>query len=206
MVAGASIALTGEGYATSEGSLPIPDFRADAVLHLDDSSISLGAIESPSSARFGEKDSWRWFVQAGFAHEFNDESEHYLLGVGLSYFMTDDLSIDLELNGFYVHQEVDDAFVSNFNVLLRWHFLARESWSLYADAGAGLSYATDDVPENGSHFNFTPQGGVGFSVDVGHGARLLTGVRWHHMSNARTRRSNPGRDAAMIYAQLSFPF
>lgn len=208
LVAGSSILGPVEPDPVVHASAAAPNFHEQAVLHLaaqdPDPAISDKVVEP--TAPFGAKDSWRWFVQAGFAHEFNDESELYLAGVGVSYFMADDLSLDLELNGFHVDQMANDATVANFNLLIRWHFESRETWSIYFDGGAGLSYASDELPAGGSQFNFTPQAGVGVSIDVGRDARLLTGVRWHHMSNARTSDDNPGRDAAMVYAQLSFPF
>lgn len=186
----------------------VPNFHEIAALHYAPQDANRDATNDlpEPAAPFGTKDTWRWFVQGGFAHEFNDESETYLAGVGLSYFMADNLSLDLELNGFHVDQKVNDAAVVNFNLLFRWHFEARETWSIYLDGGAGLSYASEEVPIDGTQFNFTPQAGVGISFDVGQNARLLTGVRWHHMSNARTNDDNPGRDAAMVYAQLSLPF
>jgi len=63
------------------------------------------------------------------------------------------------------------------------------------------------VPDDGSKFNFTPQIGFGMSFDIGNGGeRLLTGVRWHHISNANTFEENPALDFLLIYAALSCPF
>jgi hypothetical protein len=63
-----------------------------------------------------------------------------------------------------------------------------------------------DEPDGGTYFNFTPQAGVGASFAVAEDTRLLAGVRWHHISNARSSDNNPGRDSLEIYAGVSFAF
>lgn len=131
------------------------------------------------------------------------------MGVGISYFIDDDISVDFELNGVYFDlTETDDAFGLNANLLLRWHFLVAEdrSWSVYVDGGAGLLLASEEVPQHASNFNFTPQLGAGVSFDVGEDARLFTGIRWFHVSNANVYDENPGVDFALVYVALAFPF
>ncbi|MHC5007320.1 MAG: acyloxyacyl hydrolase [Planctomycetota bacterium] len=170
---------------------------------------------------FGEKDSWRWYLTAGYGQEVNSSHDEFVIfGGGVSFFMVDNLSLNFELNGLYWDQEsstgfpdAHDAWGVNFNVLVRWHFLARETWSIYCDGGVGVMGTTERVPgpdrdesDGGSYFNFTPQIGAGASVEVGPRTRLLTGVRWHHVSNARSSNNNPGRDSLMVYAGVSFAF
>jgi hypothetical protein len=178
-----------------------------------------GAV--PSTPVFGAKGSWRWYLSAGWGKEVDSSHDEFVIfGGGVSYFIVDDLSLNFELNGLYWDQEsstgfpdAHDAWGINFNLLLRWHFLARDRWSLYADGGAGFMGTTERVPgpdrddsDGGTYFNFTPQAGVGASFEVAANARVLTGVRWHHVSNARTSKNNPGRDSLMIYAGVSFAF
>ena len=90
--------------------------------------------------------------------------------------------------------------------MLRKHILARDDWSLFVDVGGGLMETSDAVPPGGSSFNFVAQVGVGVSFDISDDVRLLTGVRWHHISNGRTFDTNPSQDSLYIYAGLSFPF
>ncbi len=158
-------------------------------------------------AIFGEPETWRWGFYGGAASDL-ENAEHYNLHFTAEYFFARDLSVNLELGMFYFDQ-FDSAWGGNFNALLRWHFLNRQSWSLYTDAGAGVLYADTDVPEEGTEYNFTPQVGLGATFALGDGgARLMTGVRWHHISNARTQgeRNNPGRDSVMGYVGISFPW
>lgn len=165
-------------------------------------------IESTEVApAFGQADTWRWAVYAGGAHNF-EESEHYNLHFSAEYFIADYFSVNLEFGALYFDQ-VQDTWGGNFNTLLRWHMFHGDSWTIFADAGAGLLATADDVPDDGTSFGFTPQAGVGATFDVGDGgARLITGLRWHHISNARSKgeENNPGRDALMAYVGLSFPW
>jgi hypothetical protein len=126
--------------------------------------------------------------------------------------MIENVSLELELNAVYFDQAGDNAYGANFNLLARWHFLARDRWSLYVDGGGGVMSTTERVPDRtggidrGSDFNFTPQGGVGLSHRVAENTRMLVGLRWHHISNARTHDENPARDSLLVYAGFSFAF
>jgi lipid A 3-O-deacylase len=177
-------------------------------------------VVSPAPA-FGDKDSWRWYLSVGYGWEIDSSHDRFVIfGGGVSFFMVDNLSLNFELNGLFIDQkstsgfpDSHDAWGVNFNVLVRWHFLARDTWSIYADGGVGLLGTTARVPgpdrdeaDGGTYFSFTPQAGFGASFEVADNTRLLTGVRWHHISNARTSHNNPGRDSLMVYAGLSFAF
>lgn len=155
--------------------------------------------------RFGEMDSCRFNFLAAYANDFDDASQASA-GVGVSWFFVDNLSLDIELLGAGIFQPGPDAAAFNANLLFRWHFVARETWSIYCDAGAGILLATEDVPRGGTPINLSPQIGVGVSFDVGDDARLLVGARWYHISNARTSKENPGRDSLMLTVGLSLPF
>jgi lipid A 3-O-deacylase len=116
------------------------------------------------------------------------------------------LSLDIELNAMYFQQEIQDAQGLNAGLLLRWHIIRKRGWSFFLDGGTGLLVSTQDVPADGSSVNFASQAGLGFTLDLGGDTRLLTGVRWHHISNARLYDTNPSRDSILIYAGLTFPF
>lgn len=180
--------------STSEGSVALSPPRVD-----------LSDATAGETRRFGELNDRRINLLCGFADDFD---ENYLgtVGVGLSWFFLDDLSIDIELMGIGVSQEGDDAVGFNPNLMFRWHFLARDTWSLYADGGCGLMIASDEVPAGGSSFNFTPQIGFGATYEIGVNTRLMAGIRWYHISNARLSEDNPGRDSVMVYAGVSFGF
>lgn len=192
------------------GSEPI-NFHQLAALRLADDvpddapALELAHAESP----FGAKGSWRFNVTGAYAIEFDDHNQLASAGVGFSYFMAERFSLETEFNAVYVDQRGDDAIAANFNLLVRWHFLEDEGqrWTMFGDLGAGLFYGNHPVPAEGSRFNFTPQAGIGFTHRLDDAdTRLIVGVRWHHLSNARTSERNPGRDSMMVYLGLSVPF
>jgi len=157
--------------------------------------------------RYGREGSSRWRVQGAYGGSAQDHDDTFGLGgVGFSHFIADGVSLDLELNGMFFHQEIEDATGVNASLLFRWHFIRKRSWTMYLDGGAGVLWSTNDVPAQGSSFNFTPQAGLGFTFDMGDDARLLVGARWHHISNANLYSDNPGRDSFMGYVGVSFPF
>lgn len=172
-----------------------------------DGAQSAGDNIESATPPFGQADSVWWIVNATGGSDFmHDQFGRF--GGGVSYFIAADISLDFEFNFMYFHERDGEAYAGNFNLITRWHFLHDESrsWTMYGDVGAGILWASRDVPENGSRFNFTPQAGMGLSFDIGNDVRLYIGARWHHVSNARLYENNPGREYGMIYTMLSWPF
>ena len=58
----------------------------------------------------------------------------------------------------------------------------------------------------GSRLDFTPQAGIGCSIAMGGQTRLLVGIGWYHLSNARTTDTNFGIDALAVTTRISLPF
>jgi len=162
--------------------------------------------------RYATAGSWRWAIYTGGAFDIRRDGEQYNLHFAASYFFRDDLNVSMEVGGLFFNEPSDstDTGGFNFNLLMRWHFIRHDSWTLYADAGAGLLIAGAEIPKNGSEFNFTPQAGLGISYRLNKHKDiwLLTGVRWHHISNASAFGSdrNPGRNSIMAYVGIDFPF
>ena len=186
--------------------LPQDEEAAERARDADDDGIQLGD-EIPGPVPYGAKGTKRWNIHVTRGRELSTTSNNFFLaGIGYSDFIEKGLSLDVEYNGIHVDQKGGDQGGFNITVLLRWHAVMERTWTFYLDAGAGLLLTTDNVPESGSMFNFTPQAGLGFSIDIGGDVRLLTGARWFHMSNANIFSDNPGRDSVMGYVAFSFPF
>jgi lipid A 3-O-deacylase len=161
-----------------------------------------------SGSTFGLADTWRLNFQAGggFAVDEDKDTIFGFGGFGFSYFLLDNLSLELEFIGIGFDQPGEDAAGLGFNLLVRWHFIAQENWSLYVDGGAGMLGTTANVPPGTISFNFTPQAGVGATFEIADDTRLFVGVRLHHVSNANIGDQNFGLDNIMAYAGVSFPF
>ncbi len=166
---------------------------------------SIDAVEN----RYFQRGSWRWQINAAAATDFDD---HFALaGVGVSYFIEHDFTIDFELNGLYYLQDKGDNTAGiNLAMVLRWHFKIDDAkrWSTFVDAGFGVMFTGENVPFDGEEFNFTPQLGIGFTMllDEASDARLIAGARVHHTSNANIFEDNPGSNKLLLYAGFNFPF
>lgn len=158
--------------------------------------------------RFGAEGSKWWTVGAGVGGDFDGTDSVNVFGT-FGYFVVEDVELQGELGLWYFSQPGDDALgiAPVFNI--RWHFLNRDTWTLYADVGIGILAATDDVPSGGTSFDFTPRLGIGWTQQLtDSGTRLVLGARWQHFSNARIfgDDDNPGLDEGMLYAGIMFPF
>lgn len=166
-------------------------------------------IEAVKDVTFGTKGQKHWYVQGAAATTLDrNESnpQRFILGgAGLSKFLFNGHSINLELNTIYFEQPDNNALGLNLALLMRWHFVRQTNWSLFIDGGAGVMGTTNDVPSRGASFNFTPQAGGGVSFKLNNEQRLLVGLRWHHISHADLFGANPGRDSLMGYVGLKLP-
>lgn len=145
---------------------------------------------------------------SGVAHDF-DSNTDLNLTLGYSRFLADDVEWMLELAGWYHSQQGEDALSLNPAMEFRWHFYNNTKTSAFLNVGIGILAATDNVPDGGSGFNFTPRAGIGMTHQIApDGTRLIAGLRWHHISNARINGElrNPSRDAPLVYLQLAIPF
>jgi Lipid A 3-O-deacylase (PagL) len=162
----------------------------------------------PPAPVYGARDTQWLTVGGGIAADFVDNTDvnAYL---SYTYFLVDWVEVNVELGAWYHFQDNQDAAGLNPALVFRWHLIHSEDWTFYVDAGIGLLFNTDSVPEGGTHVNFTPRAGLGVTYRISEsGARLQAGLRWHHISNARITgdRGNPATDAPMLYVGLIFPF
>lgn len=194
---------TGEPDATGDLNADSPRLDGrDASGQTDPVTRSLAA-----PARFGARGTTRGYLHGGWGFQASNSSNNeWIAGLGVEHFIEEGLSLSLELNGLSIRQDGPNARAVNVNLLFRWHLVMEERWSFYLDGGAGLLFASEEVPDAGSEFNFTPQAGLGATFDIGGDVRLMAGARWHHISNANTDSNNPGRDNILAYAGVSIPF
>jgi len=164
-------------------------------------------VEDVAITTWGKEGTWRWGIHGGYAEDLSqNENKLSLLGVEFDYFIADKLSLDIGLNILDIRQTSGNTDGFNCTLQLRWHVVAKENWSFFIEGGAGLLFTEHNVPSSGTEFNFTPQAGLGFSFEAENSARWLIGLHWHHISNANTDSTNPGRDSMMLWAGITFPF
>ncbi len=169
-----------------------------------------GALKGVQRVGFGKAGSWT-FQTYGSAALGDRTGNVFTAHVGAGYYMKDDLSINIELlaGEININEGTEGvASVVGVDLLLRYHFRKEGPWTFYLEGGAGLQQSSDPFPTVGTHFNFRPQAGIGFTVELLDRARLMSGVRWLHISNANKDGplKNPGYDGVMIYSGLMIPF
>jgi hypothetical protein len=163
---------------------------------------------APVAKKYGTEGT-QWILFGGGAAYDLTENTDINVNAGYSVFLLDDIEWLLELGAWYHAQDGDDAASLNPVMEFRWHFYNSGDTSFFLNGGIGLLFATDEVPDGGTGFDFTPRAGVGLTRRIGlGGARLIAGLRWHHISNARINGEdrNPSRDAPMLYVQVAVPF
>lgn len=200
-LAAISLIIASAARAADDDSAPLPT--------LDAPSLSFRLDPTAKPDPFGTKGQRWWTLGAGYADDFSDAHDTNLRGA-YSIFLEKNIEFTAELNLWYFSQPGRDAVGLNPAFAFRWHFYNKDRWSIYADAGVGLLFASDNVPSGGTGFDFMPRIGLGFTYQLTAESlnRLQLGLRWHHVSNARINGDsrNPARDGAMIYAGIMFPF
>jgi hypothetical protein len=150
-----------------------------------------------------------WAVEAEGAYiqpiRFS-EDKFYQANAAVSYYFSDDASIGVEAAGYFVDQPTEDTAILGGGFLLRWHFLQAPRYTLFVDAGVGVSIAEEEVPEFGTHFNYTGKGGVGATLQLRDDLHLIGGARFFHLSNGNLhgRDENPSQDGVQYYVGLMF--
>ncbi|MFN0012809.1 MAG: acyloxyacyl hydrolase [Phycisphaerales bacterium] len=167
--------------------------------------------ESETERAFGLSSGGWWITfGGGYANDF-DGSQDFNGYVAFSTFWAKELEFSVELAAHYFAQEGEDTGGIDPAMVFRWHFWHAQNfdWTVFGEVGIGLLFSFDDVPDGGTSFNFTPRAGVGYTTRIGDDdTRLVIGVRYAHISNARIEGDdrNPGRDSVMVYAGVVFPF
>ncbi|MCB9845173.1 MAG: acyloxyacyl hydrolase [Phycisphaeraceae bacterium] len=203
-LAGLGLGIPGRALSDETERVPWAALAQDRAAFLDDT--------PPARAEFGAKGSQWLTAGVGGASDF-DEAEDAYGFVAWSLFLDQDVEWIVEGGGWALDQPGDVVAGASLSTIFRWHFLHRGPWTVFGDAGIGVLLSADKVPVEGSldgtNVNFLPRLGAGatYELDPG-GARLIVGLRWHHISNARILGDddNPGRDSAMVYVGLTWPF
>lgn len=181
--------LAGAGCATGQrGSTGDPPATAGTV----DRSFSRGT--------------WQVYDHVGFGIATDGREDVALLTVGGGYHVLGGLSANVDLVGAVFDRSGPNPIGGGFNLLLRWHPIRYDPFSIYVDGAVGVLQANRAVPQDGSHFNFTPQVGAGITYRIEEGLHLMVGGRLLHLSNAGIGDSNPGINYSVFYAGIALGF
>jgi hypothetical protein len=125
------------------------------------------------------------------------------------FFFLDHLSINAEALLFGARQQGWDTFLGGCVFYPRWHFFRKGFFSLYMDAGAGVSMASRRLPEpEGTEFNFLILAGPGVTFRVSDSCLLTGCFRYLHVSNGSIVGTDRNPDIDSLGGQVGvlFPF
>jgi len=98
----------------------------------------------------------------------------------------------------YVHKP-EDGLDLGLNLLFRYYLKVGDQSHLFGNLGIGAAYTSVDFKEQGTHFLFAPQVGIGFRW-----GRYSLEARLRHYSNANT--ADPNRDVNALLLLLGIFF
>ena len=97
-------------------------------------------------------------------------------------------------------------FLPAWSFMLQRNLFRVGATTVIAEGSGGLSYASDRVPARGTRFNLISQLGIGLLGNVNPKGRLVTGVRWLHLSNnGLGGNGNPDIQAIGVYFGWRLP-
>jgi hypothetical protein len=199
-----SAATAGEGAPAAAPAQPPPA----PGLTLNPEQPAPEVLPASTSGRFGAAGT-RW-ITLGTGAGMDGRGATDITGfIQATWFIVQDVEFGGEVGLWHFDQEGQDAEGASIAALVRWHFVNEHRLSLFVDGGIGLLGSTGDVPAEGTDVNFLPRAGFGATYRPWDGdTRVMLGLRWHHISNARSSgaEDNPSRDGAMLYVGLSVPF
>lgn len=158
-----------------------------------------------------DKGTWTMSLAGSYTTPIRfSEDELASVSVGVGYYFLDNNQINLELEGYFTDDREyldggdNEVYIGGIALLGRWHFIARETWSLFLDGGGSVTLASEAFPAEGTHFNLIGRVGLGASLRLSERTHLMGGARYWHLSNGQIRKSddNPSYDGIQFWAGL----
>ena len=106
------------------------------------------------------------------------------------------------------NREPRKGFAGNAALVVRYHFLApaRHGFVPFVDGGVGLGSVDFDLDSQHDGFAFMLEGGVGLHAFLTPSLALSSSWRFHHLSNAGSRRPNVGINSQLFLLGINFFF
>ncbi|MGP1272101.1 MAG: acyloxyacyl hydrolase [Phycisphaerales bacterium] len=204
----AGLTAAGPVNADNDADLPVRRSLLDAPAASVRAPLSLSETqESTPPPPYGVADTSFLTLGLRTARDL-DSNQDTSLYAQYTYFLADDVEIGVE-GGAWLILQGDDTVAVSFSIIGRYHFYQQPNYSVFVDTALGAMLSADTVPDSGTGFNLMPRVGIGMTWKVHEsGARLVYGLHWHHISNARLGGAldNPARDGVGVYASLAIPW
>ena len=114
-------------------------------------------------------------------------------------------SLEFLMEGFlaYSRQDANGRYAVGITPLILYNVQPIAKTVLSFQVGAGILYTNLNPVRFGSHFDFTPQGGIGLGYEIARGTFLKISYRFHHISNAGLSEDNRGINSHLFSLGLS---
>lgn len=206
----AQVARAGDAQSVADFELARLDFaQASGQSGGSQASSSASDSKTQTSADFGTYNKTWWTFGAGTSTDF-DELSDVNVTIAWSKFVDEDVELMVELALREFDMPGDDQIGINPMLVFRKHWKLGEdhTWTAFADVGIGIMISPDDVPQDGTSFNFTPRAGGGLTYAINEDWRVIAGLRWSHISNGRIfgDDDNPASDGVMFSVGLITSF
>jgi hypothetical protein len=134
-------------------------------------------------------DAHRWSVELlGTALQDVNGRQVVMGGVtgGVGYYLFDNLSLNLDVTGYGFNQGHSTGAAAGVTLGLRHHIFTYRKTTMFVDCSGGEIEASDNLPRGGTHLNDTLEVGLGLQHPIAPNVYLMAGVRYFHLSNARS--------------------
>lgn len=145
-------------------------------------------------------------LQKSFFWDGNGEVDDTGIGVHAGRHVSDAIALGFGTNLVSWWTPGCDVYSCEFEGLLRIYPL--HEWPLFVDGTAGFQLANDQIPPGGTVWNFTFGFGGGLELPIATGVSVLTGVTYHHISNAlgHENERNPSLNEARLWVGMAWTF
>ena len=133
------------------------------------------------------------------------ENKFYNSTLTLNYYVADRFSVGAQVEGYYTEQPSgDNTVIGGGGLTLRYHVFEVDRFTFFVDAAGSATMAESEVPDFGTHFNWTGKAGVGGTWQLDEHLFLIAGARYFHLSNGNIhgRDQNPSYDGVQYWGGL----
>jgi opacity protein-like surface antigen len=156
-------------------------------------------------------DQQRWYVEIlgnGMADVTNRHVGMGGLTGGVGYYFLDNLAINLDVSGYGFNEGRPSGAAVGVTLGLRHHLLNFGKLAFFVDVAGGIIEASSELPSGGTHLNNTFYVGPGVAYPIRDNVSLIGGIRYFHISNARSEGPdrNPSVNAIQGVVGVMFRF
>jgi opacity protein-like surface antigen len=111
--------------------------------------------------------------------------------------------LSVELVPVLAFDQEPEAWATALNLMYEHRFVPTARLHPVFRTGAGILFASREVPPDETRLNFSLLVGIGLDIDLSKRLQLAPEYRLHHVSNANTGPVNPGINAHTLVVGIT---